>query len=342
MAQEYASKQPSGFQNYIKNVAIVGAGGQSGKFTAEALLKAGKFQVTAITRVGSKSKLPDGVIAKEVNYESHESLVEGLKGQDCLVITLSVASPPETQNNLVKAAAEAKVPWVIPNEWGGDSSNKEAVKDTLIGLRKQVERDYIESLGGISWIGVACSFWYEYSLAAGPQSYGFDIKNQRAIFFDEGTARLNTTTWPQVGRAVANLLSLKVLPEDENDQSVVLSQWRNKFVRVSSFNVNQKEMFESLKRVTGTNDSDWTISYESSKERHVSGKAEMQKGNRLGFMKMLYSRLFYADEPNNFQASGGDDNEKLGLPTEELDEATNVAVQMEKDGYFEQLRSSNH
>jgi len=321
-------------------VAIVGAGGQSGKFITEALLDAGKFQITAITRIGSKSKIPDGVTAKEVDYESHESLVEGLKGHDCLIITLSISSPSETQNNLVKAAVEAKVPWVLPNEWGGDSSNKEAAKDTLIGLRKQAERDYIESLGGISWIGVACSLWYEYSLSAGPPSYGFDIKNRRVIFFDEGTARLNTTTWPQFGLAVARLLALKVLPEDESDRSVTLSQWRNKFVRVSSFNLNQKEIFESLKRVTGTNDSDWTISYESSKERHESGKVEMQKGNQLGFMQMLYSRVFYQDEPFDWKASGGDDNEKLGLPTEELDESTKVAVQMNEDGYIEQLLAS--
>ena len=237
----------------------------------------------------------------------------------------------------MKAAVEAKVPWVVPNEWGGDNSNKEASKDTLIGLRKQAERAYIESLGGISWIGVACSFWYEYSVSAGPHSYGFDIKNRRVIFFDEGTARLNTTTWPQVGRAVARLLALKVLPDDESDRDVTLSQWRNKFVRVSSFNLNQKEILESLKRVTETNDSDWKISYESSKERHESGKEEMQKGNRLGFVQMLYSRVFYPDEPFNWKASGGDDNEKLGLPTEDLDESTKVAVQLDKDGYFEQL-----
>jgi len=314
-------------------VAIVGAGGQSGKFITEALLDAGKFQITAITRIGSKSKIPDGVIVKEVDYESHESLVKGLNGHDCLVITLSVSSPPETQNNLVKAAVEAKIPWVLPNEWGYDSSNKEIDKDTLIGLRKQSERDYIESLGGISWIGIACSFWYEYSLSAGPPAYGFDVKNRRVIFFDEGTARLNTTTWPQVGRAIARLLALKVLPEDESDRSVTLSQWRNKFVRISSFNLNQKEIFESLKRVTETNDSDWNISYESSKERYESGKVEMQKGNRLGFVQMFYSRVFYQDEPANWKALGGDDNEKLGLPTEELDESTKVVVQMDKDGY---------
>ena len=128
-----------------------------------------------------------------------------------------------------------------------------------------------------------------------------------------------------------------MLPDDESDRDVTLSQWRNKFVRVSSFNLNQKEILESLKRVTETNDSDWKISYESSKERHESGKEEMQKGNRLGFVQMLYSRVFYPDEPFNWKASGGDDNEKLGLPTEDLDESTKVAVQLDKDGYFEQL-----
>jgi len=278
------------------------------------------------------------VTVKKVDYNSHESLVEALKGQDCLVITLSIFSPPDTQKKLVKAAADAKVPWVLPNEWGGDGSNEEVGRDIMIGVQKKAERDYIESFSGISWIGVACSFWYEWSLSAGPNSYGFDIGKRTVVFFDEGTTRLDTSTFPQCGRAVAKLLALRILPEDENDDSWTLSHWQNNFVRVSSFNLNQKEMFESLMRVTGTKESDWTITYEDVKERYESGKAEMQKGNRSGFAKLGYSRMFYPDEPGNFEATGGHDNDKLGLPKEDLDEFTNMAVKMNAGGYFAQFR----
>jgi len=312
------------------------AGGQCGKFITEHLLKNGKHQLTAITREGSSSKIPDGVTVKRVDYDSHESLVEALRGQDCLIITMSVFAPQDQQAKLIKAAADAGVPWILPNEFGGDGTNEQVGKEIILGARKKEERDLIEKLGVSSWLGIACGFWYEFSLAGGPDRYGFDLKNQSVIFFDDGTTRLDTSTWPQCGRAVANLLALKMLPEDENDKSPTLSQYRNKFVKVSSFNVNQKEMFESVLRVTGTKESDWKISHEPTKERYESGMAAMQKGDRSGFARLLYTRTFFPDQPGNFQATTGIDNEKLGLPKEDFDEFTKLAVQMSKDGYFDQ------
>ena len=304
------------------------AGGQVGKFITEHLLKNGKHQLTAISREGSSNKIPDGVTVKHVDYDSHESLVTALKGQDCLVITLSVFAPQDQQVKLIKAAADAGVPWIVPNEYGGDGTNEQLNKDTIVGVRKKEERDLIEKLGVSSWLGIACMFWYEFSLSGGPERYGFDFKNQSVVFFDDGTTRLDTSTWPQCGRAVANLLALKLLPDDENDKSPTLSQYRNKYMRISSFNLNQKEMLESVMRVTGTKESDWKITHEPAKERYDSGMAELQKGNRVGFARLLYSRIFFPDSPWNFQ---GLDNENLGLPKEDLDEFTKIAVQMSKD-----------
>lgn len=71
--------------NHITKVAIVGAGGNVGKFMTEALLKTGKHTVTAITRHDSQSTLPEGVDVKKVDYSKHETIVEALKGQDALV-----------------------------------------------------------------------------------------------------------------------------------------------------------------------------------------------------------------------------------------------------------------
>ena len=79
----------------------------------KALLETGKHIITAITRVDSQNKLPDGVIPKRINYAKPETLVEALRGQDALVITLSGRSTiQEVEEKLVKAAAEAGVPWV--------------------------------------------------------------------------------------------------------------------------------------------------------------------------------------------------------------------------------------
>ena len=74
------------------------AGGQSGKFIVEELLKIGKHKITAITREGSTNKIPEGVQIKKVNYDDQASLVEALKGYDVLVITMAVTAPPEQQS----------------------------------------------------------------------------------------------------------------------------------------------------------------------------------------------------------------------------------------------------
>ncbi|KAF8946229.1 hypothetical protein BGZ46_005835, partial [Entomortierella lignicola] len=120
MAQEYADSQSKGYKNYIENVAIVGAGGRIGGHITQALLKTGKHKITAITRQGSANVVPAGVIVKKVDYNNQESLVEALKGHEVLIITMSVMAPPEEQTKLIDAAAAAGVPWVLPNEFGGD------------------------------------------------------------------------------------------------------------------------------------------------------------------------------------------------------------------------------
>ncbi|EON69011.1 hypothetical protein W97_08269 [Coniosporium apollinis CBS 100218] len=335
MAQEYASKQPQGFKNHIENVAIVGAGGQSGKFIVEEMLKNGKHNITAITRAGSTNKVPSGVAVKRVDYNDQSSLVEALKGQDALVITMGVTAPPDQQTKLIEAAAAANVPWIIPDEFGADGSNEETSKDILIGPPKKKDRDHIEKLGKSSWIGIACGVWYEFSLGGGPYRYGFDFKNRTVTFFDDGTTRINTSTWPQTGRSVANLLALKVLPDDESDRSPCLAGLRNKFVYVSSFTINQKEMFDSVLRVTGTGPDDWQVAHVPVKEYYREGVEQLQRGNRVGFAKLLYSRMFFPDLAGNFEATKGLDNDKLGLPKEDLDEFTKIGVRLAESGYFD-------
>lgn len=292
------------------------------------MLKIGQHQITALTRADSTSKLPSGIEVKRVNYDDPSSLIKALQGQDALVITMATTAPSEQQTKLIEAAAAANVPWVLPNEFGVDSADVEMQKDNLLGERKTKYRDQVEKLGKSAWIGIVCSFWYEYSLGGGSSRYGFDFKNRTVTFFDDGNTRINTSTWPQTGRAVAQLLSLKVLKDDASDKSACLNDFRNKFVYVSSFNINQKEMLDSVMRVTDTTIKDWKVNHEPVKERYKSGVEELQKGNMLGFAKLLYSRAFFPDMCGNYEATKGLHNDILGLPKEDLDEYTKIAAEM--------------
>ncbi len=236
--------------------------------------------------MAARERLPEGVKVVEVNYDDENSLVAALSGQQFLVITLAVTAAPETHSNIAKAAVKAGVPYIMPNVYGGDvfhpsfaneQYTKEAVKRTL----------EIKELGG-TYIYMACGFWYEWSLALGENFFGFDIKNKKAIFFDDGNARINVSTWEQCGRALAALLSL---PESGASPSV--SDFKNGPLRPESFQVSQRDMLNSLHRVLGTSDKDWTITAEPSAERYADGLARMQQGDRQGFAKALYSRYFF-------------------------------------------------
>jgi hypothetical protein len=302
------------------------------------LLKARKFQVHAITREGSKNKIPVGVHVKKVNYDNQSSLVEALKNIDALVITMAVGAPPDQQSKLIDAAASANVPWVIPNEFGCDGLHEQGGEDILLGPENKAFRDQVEKLGKSSWIGIACGLWYEFSLSGGPEMFGFDFKKQEVTFFDDGTTRVNASTWAQNGRSVAHLLALKVLPEDESDKSVCISHYRNNFVYVSSFTLSQRDMFESILRVKGESANDWTQTSVPVKEVYQQGVDELNSGNRVGFARLLYARTFYPDKYALYEETRGLDNDKLGLPSdEELDEFTKEAIHMAESDYHNSL-----
>lgn len=184
----------------------------------EALLKNGKHNITAITREGSDSKVPDGVNVKKIDYEKPETIVEALKGQDALVITLSGFVPKDTQTKLIEAAGEAGVGWILPNEWSPDTANEGLLNDVFVFQSKRgfdckpqnklhvtdvvaaaAERKAIAELGKSSFIAVSTGFWYEWSLSIEP-SFGFDLINHKVTLFDEGETKISISTWPQVRR----------------------------------------------------------------------------------------------------------------------------------------------
>lgn len=315
--------------NYISKVAIVGAGGNVGRFMAEALLKTGKHTVTAITRADSQSTLPQALLVKKVDYSKHETLVEALRGQEALVITISGHAPiKETEEKLVRAAGEAGVPWILPNEWSPDSANEGILKDVFIFGMKEATRKLIEEIGKSSYVALATGFWYEYSLAI-PGNYGFDFANRTANFYDEGEVKISTSTWPQVARAVAGLLSLPIKPEG-SDKDACLEQLRNKVVYTNSFTVSQKDMLASVLRVTGAKEDDWTITKEPVQEAFATAVKQIKEGKREAFSKFLYSRIFFPDGCGDFEHNKAILNSMLGLPKEDLDEATKVAIERQE------------
>lgn len=189
-------------------------------------------------------------------------------------------------------------------------------------------RKLIEEIGKSSYIALSTGFWYEYSLAIA-RNYGFDFINRAVKFYNEGENKISTSTWPQIGRAVASILSLPIEPQEPKPEAS-LQNLKNRVVYINSFTISQKDMLESALRVTGTKEEDWTITKEPAQEVYTNGLEQLKGGKREAFANVLYSRIFFPDGSGNFEDSRGTLNTMLGLPKEDLDEATKVAIERQK------------
>lgn len=127
---------------------------------------------------------------------------------------------------------------------------------------------------------------------------------------------------------MAALLSLPVNPEGPN-QEAALMNFKNEVVYLSSFTVSQKDMLESVIRVTGTTEFDWTITKEPAQTRYSDGMKEIREGKHSGFAKMC-TRVFFPDGCGSFENKKPKLNDLLHLPVNNIDEATVVAVERSK------------
>ena len=205
------------------------------------------------------------------------------------------------------------------------SNPKNRMFADVVVLFAVATRKLIEEIGKSSFIAMATGFWYEYSMAI-PSNFGFDFNNRTAKFYNEGDTKISTSTWPQIGRAVAALLSLRV-KSGESKHEACLENFRNKVVYVNSFTVSQKDMLASALRVTGSQESDWTISQQPARQVFSEAKAQIQEGKKQAFANFLYSRIFFPDGSGDFEHNEGTINDVLGLPKDDIDEATWLAIE---------------
>ncbi len=109
-------------------------------------------------------------------------------------------------------------------------------------------------------------------------AFGIDLISHTATLFDEGETKISSSTWSQVGRAVAAILSLSI--KSEGDQALTcLEGFKNKDVYTKAFSINQKDMLASVCRVTGAKLEDWEVGKEASTQRYGNGVREMIGGS---------------------------------------------------------------
>lgn len=104
-------------------------------------------------------------------------------------------APKDTQSKLVRAAAEAGVPYIMPSTYGLDPLNEAMMTQVVTGISFFHIKKEIEQLGASSWVAFGCSFWYEWSLVGSADRFGCDVGKREMAFFDDGAENITTTTW---------------------------------------------------------------------------------------------------------------------------------------------------
>ncbi|EHK26740.1 uncharacterized protein TRIVIDRAFT_137438, partial [Trichoderma virens Gv29-8] len=243
----------------LKNVMLVGAGGNLGTHVLQSLIEA-KFNVSVMSRASSKAAFPENVRVYKTDY-SESSLISALEGHDAVVSTIGGSGLKE-QQKIIDAAIIAGVKRFIPSEYGIDICHPKALEIVPFFNQKEQINTYLKSKEsqGITWTSIATGPFLDWGLGAG--LFGFDLKNRAATFVDQGTQPFSTTILPTIGKAIASVL-------------IHSSDTANKRIFIHSFRTTQHQLLQILERQTGT---PWKVNYVPADEMISIGRQKMSRG----------------------------------------------------------------
>ena len=292
----------------IQRVVLVGAGGGLGPHILSALLDSG-FEVTALTRKSSTSKIPSGVrVATVSDTYPYAELVPIFEGQDAVILSIA-ATALAIQTNIIDAAVQAKVQRFIPCEFGLGYVRGESLEHPVFGGKYQV-RKYLESQEstGMTWTGVTCGAFLEGYL----DYWKFDLKKKEAVILDSGDKKWAFSTWRTIATATVGILKR---PEET----------KNRFVFVRSFFVSSNELFAELEKATGA---DWSMQrLESGPFIGENRKLLKEKGDIAAVHNLIWTEAVGVED---WEKLHGLDNDLLEVPREDLSEVIAQVVRDEK------------
>lgn len=291
----------------IKNVIIIGAGGNLGPSVLDAFLNESSFNTSVLSRQNSQSKFPANVHVIRADYDSQESLKAAFQGQDA-VISLVGGMALGDQNKLIDAAVAAGVKRFIPSEYGSDTPNKRTRDIVPVFEAKYATVNYLKSKEKeISWTSIITGPFFDWGLKVG--FTGFDMSSKTATLYDDGEATFSSTNLHQIGVA-----TVKALEHAE--------ETKNQYVYVSGFQTNQKEMLAVVEKVSGTK---WTVKNVSVKDHIEQGRAALQKGDYSGILALIQGVTFTREQLGDLSPNGLW-NDKLGIPKEDMEETVRALV----------------
>ncbi|EHK15228.1 uncharacterized protein TRIVIDRAFT_228270 [Trichoderma virens Gv29-8] len=299
----------------IKTVAWVGTG-NNGKALLDLVAASEKFDITLLVRrptANFREEVPKSVKVKQVDFQSHASLVAAFQGIDAVVSVLKFAPQSNidvVEIGMINAAIEAGVKFFIPSEWAPDTAGANASDGPWIGkaLRpnavlapKRAVHNYLMARASQNQIAFAAV----YTGVIIPASFGvglisFDFRKRIAVLSDDGLPVFSATTLATTGAAIASILSMPFS-----------TGVKNRFLHISDFTTSLEEILTIVEMV---DKQPWTRQSVPANEITISSMASVDAGKfgRMEFWGALISPFFGGVAP--WEQS---DNEFLGLTTKQ-------------------------
>ncbi|TQN73641.1 hypothetical protein CSHISOI_01867 [Colletotrichum shisoi] len=281
----------------IKNVALAGAGGNLGPSLLKELMDSNKFNITILTRKAGSQKFPSGVMVREVDYESLDSLTQALEGQDALVNSTN-SFDPKVATRFVYAAAAAGVYRYIPPDFGLDPERAHVPSLPVFGIktltRHHMKQKAAENNGRFTWTIIANGPFLDWGIRS--SFMGVDVKNRKLSLFNDGENVVPYTMLADVGKAVAGTL-------------LYPNETANRIVYVQSTVKSQKQMGTLAQEAVGGSWDTTTVDVDA-----IYANCLESIGKGIMTPDVMHPQLLYACSKKEFaQPWEKSDNALLGV-----------------------------
>jgi hypothetical protein len=240
-------------------------------------------------------------------------LTPALKGQDAVVSAVAIPGIPQ-QKEMMDAAEAAGVRRFILSDFGYGPNHKRLpeIGEWIAKPRNDVleyAKNKAAANGNFTWSAIAIGNPIDWALVKFP-IFGFDVKNRKAIIYDEGKERFTATTMRGIGNAVVG-----VLKHEE--------QTKNRHLVVRSMETCQAEILTAFEKATGAK---WEVTKDSAKALIDRGREKMNNGSG-GYMLDLVVGQLLEEGVGRSVLTDGQDNKLLEMPEESVEE---MAVEIVK------------
>lgn len=148
----------------LKNIVIIGGGGNLGQIILRSLVASPDLSITALKRPGSTSIFPTSSNLKIIESDySLDSLVSIFTGQDA-VISIVGATGISEQKIFVDASVKAGVKRFLPSEFGINGQSEVVKELTPFFSIKQDLLDHLveKEKDGLTWTSVIAGVLYDW------------------------------------------------------------------------------------------------------------------------------------------------------------------------------------